>query len=93
MASIVCRFKGDLAKKRWVVFLRGVDTLMHTMVVVLVIKMVSRAWKTDCTDIMLEGIPNNSTVIYRVQTAKRLFVDDGGDLNFELNHSNRKIKT
>ena len=30
-AWIVCRFKGGLARKRGVVFLRGVDILMHTM--------------------------------------------------------------
>ena len=30
-AWTVCRFKGGLGKKRGVVFLRGVDTPMHTM--------------------------------------------------------------
>ena len=30
-AWAVCRFKGELGKKEGVVFLRGVDTQMHTM--------------------------------------------------------------
>ena len=32
-AWTVCIFKGGLARKMWVLFFKGVDTIVHTMLV------------------------------------------------------------